>query len=57
VLIVDDLLATGGTAAATVNLVRQLGGEIVGLAFLVELLSLKGRAQLDGCEIQALIQY
>jgi len=57
VLIVDDLLATGGTAAATVNLVRQLGGEIVGLAFLVELLSLKGRAQLDGCEVQALIQY
>jgi adenine phosphoribosyltransferase len=57
VLIVDDLLATGGTAAATVNLVRQLGGEIVGLAFLVELCSLKGRKQLDGCEVQALIQY
>src|SRR5881296_2528567 len=57
VLIVDDLLATGGTAAATVNLVRQLGGEIVGLAFLVELCSLKGREQLDGCEVQALIQY
>ena len=43
VLIVDDLLATGGTAAATVNLVRQLGGEIIGVAFLVELLALKGR--------------
>jgi len=57
VLIVDDLLATGGTAAATVNLVRQLGGEIVGLAFLVELCSLKGREQLGGCEVQALIQY
>ena len=57
VLIVDDLLATGGTAAATVNLVRQLGGEIVGLAFLVELSSLKGREQLNGCEVQALIQY
>jgi len=57
VLIVDDLLATGGTAAATVNLVRQLGGEIVGLAFLVELSLLKGREQLDGCEVQALIQY
>lgn len=57
VLIVDDLLATGGTAAATINLVRQLGGEIVGMAFLVELLALKGRAQLDGCEVQALIQY
>lgn len=57
VLIVDDLLATGGTAAATIKLVRQLGGEILGVAFLVELLALKGRAQLDGCEVQALIQY
>jgi adenine phosphoribosyltransferase len=57
VLIVDDLLATGGTASATVNLVRQLGGEIVGVAFLVELLALKGRERLDGCDIQALIQY
>ncbi len=57
VLIVDDLLATGGTAAATINLIRRLGGEIVGLAFLVELLSLKGRGRLDGCDVQALIQY
>ena len=57
VLIVDDLLATGGTAAATVHLVRQLGGEIVGVAILVELLALKGRAQLNGCEVQALVQY
>ena len=45
VLIVDDLLATGGTAAATVSLVRQLGGEIVGLDFLVELKSLHGPAK------------
>jgi len=57
VLIVDDLLATGGTAGATVNLIRQLGGEIVGLAFLVELMALKGREQLNGYEVQALIQY
>ena len=57
VLIVDDLLATGGTAAATTNLVRQLGGEIVGAAFLVELLALSGRAQLNGCLVQALVQY
>jgi adenine phosphoribosyltransferase len=57
VLIVDDLLATGGTAAAAVNLVRQLGGEIVGAAFLVELSGLKGREQLNGCPIQALVQY
>ncbi len=56
-LIVDDLLATGGTAAATVNLVRQLGGEIIGVAFLVELLALKGRDQLKGCQVEALIQY
>ena len=47
VLIVDDLLATGGTAAATVSLVRQLGGEIVGLDFLVELKSLLGAAKAD----------
>jgi adenine phosphoribosyltransferase len=57
VLIVDDLLATGGTAAATTNLVRQLGGEIVGAAFLVELLGLKGRELLNGCQVRALIQY
>ncbi|MER3422525.1 MAG: adenine phosphoribosyltransferase [Nitrospiraceae bacterium] len=57
VLIVDDLLATGGTAAATVNLVRQLGGEIVGLVFLVELAALKGREKLDGCDIHAVITY
>ena len=57
VLIVDDLLATGGTAAATTNLVRQLGGEIVGAAFLVELLGLKGRDHLNGCQVRALIEY
>ncbi len=57
VLIVDDLLATGGTAAATVNLVRQLGGEIVGAAFLVELRELKGREQLNGYSVHALVEY
>jgi adenine phosphoribosyltransferase len=57
VLIVDDLLATGGTAAATVNLVRQLGGEIVGLAFLIELTSLRGREQLNGCDVHTMITY
>jgi len=57
VLIVDDLLATGGTADATVRLVRQLGGEIVGLAFLVELIGLKGRDKLNGCDVHALITY
>lgn len=57
VLIVDDLLATGGTAAATVNLVRQLGGEIVGLVVLVELEELKGREKLNGCEVHSIISY
>lgn len=57
VLIVDDLLATGGTAAATVNLIRQLGGEIIGLGFLMELLALKGRDKLDGCDVHSMIQY
>ena len=57
VLIVDDLLATGGTAAATVHLVRQLGGEIIGLVVLVELESLKGRDKLNGCEVHSVITY
>ncbi len=57
VLIVDDLLATGGTAAATVHLIRQLGGEIAGVSFLVELAGLNGRRKLDGCAIHSLITY
>jgi adenine phosphoribosyltransferase len=57
VLIVDDLLATGGTAAATVSLVRQLGGEIVGLDFLVELKSLRGREKLVGYPVHSTIIY
>jgi adenine phosphoribosyltransferase len=57
VLIVDDLLATGGTAAATVSLVRQLGGEIVGLDFLVELKSLHGRERLVGHPVHSTIVY
>ena len=57
VLIVDDLLATGGTAAATVLLVRQLGGEIAGLDFLVELKILKGREKLTGYPIHSTIIY
>lgn len=57
VLIVDDLLATGGTAAATVDLVRQLGGTVVSLVFLVELASLNGRQRLAGCDIHSIISY
>src|SRR6202451_4297568 len=57
VLISDDLLATGGTASATVQLVRQLGGEVKGLAFAVELCFLNGRAKLPGLDVLSLIQY
>ena len=57
VLLVDDLIATGGTAAATVQMVRQLGGEVVGLAFIVELGLLKGRDKLDGLDIFSVLKY
>lgn len=57
VIICDDLLATGGTAAATVKLVRQLGAEVIGVAFAVELTFLKGRVKLPGLDVFSLIQY
>jgi adenine phosphoribosyltransferase len=57
VLIVDDLLATGGTVAASIELVEKLGGQIAGIAFLVELSYLKGRERLKGHDIFALINY
>ena len=57
VLIVDDLLATGGTVNGTVELVQRLKGEIVGLAFLVELGFLKGRDRLTGQTVSAVITY
>ena len=57
VLVVDDLLATGGTAAATVGLVRALGGEIVGLQFLIELVALNGREKLKDEKVRAVLQY
>jgi adenine phosphoribosyltransferase len=57
VIISDDLLATGGTAAATVNLVQQLGGIVIGVAFAVELTFLQGRAKLPGLDVFSLIQY
>jgi len=56
VLIVDDLLATGGTVAGTIELVKLLQGEIVALAFLIELVALKGRDRLQGYDIATLIQ-
>jgi adenine phosphoribosyltransferase len=57
VLIVDDLLATGGTAAATVGLVRGLGAQIVGVQFLIELLALNGRDKLPGENVGAVLAY
>jgi len=57
VLIVDDLLATGGTVNGTVELVQRLKGEIVGLAFLVELGFLKGRDRLAGYTVSSVITY
>ena len=57
VLIIDDLLATGGTTEAAIKLVEKLGGEIVGCAFLIELVDLKGREKLSKYNIKALMQY
>ena len=57
VLIVDDLLATGGTVSATAELVKKLGGEIVGCAFLIELDFLRGRDKLSGYDVFSLLHY
>jgi adenine phosphoribosyltransferase len=57
VLIVDDLLATGGTVMGTMELVRRLGGEIAGLSFMVELTALNGRERLAGHRIHTLLTY
>jgi len=57
VLVADDVLATGGTAAAAARLVRQLGGTVVGSTFLIELAFLDGRSQLDGQRVESAIVY
>lgn len=57
VLIVDDLLATGGTVMGTIELVRRLGGEVAGLSFMVELTALHGRDKLDEFDIHSLLSY
>jgi adenine phosphoribosyltransferase len=57
VLVVDDVIATGGTAKAVVDLVEQLGGVVVGVQFLIELADLQGRELLEGHEVQAVITF
>ncbi|PHR28151.1 MAG: adenine phosphoribosyltransferase [Desulfotalea sp.] len=57
VVIVDDLIATGGTAGATVNIVNQLGADIIECAFLIELPDLNGREQLNGCPVFAMMDF
>ena len=57
VLIVDDLLATGGTASAAVRLVKELGGVVVGVAVLIELEALNGRKQLEGEQLHTVLTY
>lgn len=56
-LVVDDVLATGGTAAAAVDLVRKLGGDVVGCAFVIELAALAGRERLDGVAVDSIVVY
>lgn len=57
VLIVDDVIATGGTAAATARLVESCGGEVIGFGFVVELAFLDGRARLSGYDVMSLVRY
>jgi adenine phosphoribosyltransferase len=57
VLVVDDLLATGGTIAATLRLLKKLGADVVGTAVLIELEALGGRAALDGVDVTSFIRY
>jgi len=57
VLIIDDLLATGGTIGAAIEMVKKIGGNIVGVAFLIELAFLNGREKLPDCEMVALVSY
>jgi adenine phosphoribosyltransferase len=57
VLVVDDLLATGGTAAATGQLLQKFGADVVGFAFLIELTGLRGRTKLPGCDVRSFITF
>jgi adenine phosphoribosyltransferase len=57
VVIIDDLLATGGTAAATAQLVESLGGRVAGIGFMIELLELKGREKLSQYTVHSVLKY
>ena len=57
IVIVDDLIATGGTTEAIIKLIEQLGGEVVKIIFLIELEGLKGREKLSGYDVDAVIKY
>jgi adenine phosphoribosyltransferase len=57
ILVVDDLLATGGTSRAAATLVEKMGGKVVGFAFVTELLKLNGRRKLDGYEVYTIAKY
>ena len=57
ILLVDDVIATGGTAAATANLVREMGGQVVGKSFLIELSFLDGRAKLQSDDVHVVLRY
>ncbi|MDD5658136.1 MAG: purine phosphoribosyltransferase family protein, partial [Elusimicrobia bacterium] len=57
VLLVDDVLATGGTARAACELIESIGGQVAGVSFLIELGFLNGRAKLDGRDVRALVKY
>lgn len=57
VLILDDLLATGGTICSVAKLVEQLGGEVVGINFIIELTGLKGRDKLEGYDVDSIVKY
>lgn len=57
VLLVDDLIATGGTIRAAAELIERLGGSVAGAAFLIELAGLEGRKTLEGCEVRSVVRY
>ena len=57
VVIIDDLLATGGTIGATIKMIEELGGEVAGCAFIIELPDLKGREHLEGYDVYSLLEY